>query len=73
MTQPHAPTEITRALAYGLAVNGVDKTRIAKHLNVDCKTPAKYYSDEIELSIEQVNVIRHSKEDLFLLSLTCIV
>jgi hypothetical protein len=66
MTQPHAPTEMTRALAYGLAVNGVDKTRIAKHLNVDFKTLSKYYSDEIELAIEQAYVIRPSKEDLFL-------
>jgi FixJ family two-component response regulator len=49
----HVPTEVTRALAFGLVVNGVTKKQVARHIGIDVKTLAVHYEAEVEFGLQK--------------------
>jgi hypothetical protein len=56
MCKAHVPTEVTRALAFGLVVNGVTKKQVARHIGIDVKTLAVHYEAEVEFGLQKASV-----------------
>lgn len=58
MSNPHQPTEVTKAKVIGFTCAGFTQEEVAEYLNIDVKTLYKYYRKELdEAKFEKIGEI----------------